>query len=98
MCINFHTHTYTHTTGQYERAYRTDPDNYLLCLCISLVYLSLASQRRHSLIKNTNALVVQAMAFLHKYYVLRGPCQETLYNIGRAFHQLGEVFLLYLLN
>ncbi|KAL5457215.1 hypothetical protein EMCRGX_G034460 [Ephydatia muelleri] len=77
----------------YERVYRTDPGNYLLCLCIAVVYLSLASQRRHSVIKNTNALVVQAMTFLHKYYTVRGHCQETLYNVGRAFHQLGQVHL-----
>ena len=32
---------------------------------------------------------LQASAFLYKYTKLRGRCQETLYNLGRAFHQLG---------
>ena len=39
------------------------------------------------------------MGFLHKYVRLRGKCQESMYNIGRAFHQLGNVvtglFILY---
>ena len=28
-------------------------------------------------------------AFLEMYMEMRGECQETYYNIGRAFHQLG---------
>lgn len=28
-------------------------------------------------------------AFLNLYLEARGECQESLYNIGRAFHQLG---------
>ena len=36
-------------------------------------------------------LFQQGMGFLHKYVRLRGKCQESMYNIGRAFHQLGAV-------
>jgi len=28
-------------------------------------------------------------AFLNLYIKLRGECQESFYNAGRAFHQLG---------
>ena len=35
------------------------------------------------------SLVVQACAFLNTYAHLRGYCQESSYNIGRAMHQLG---------
>ena len=35
------------------------------------------------------SLVVQACAFLNTYAHLRGHCQESNYNIGRAMHQLG---------
>lgn len=32
----------------------------------------------------------QSVSFLHKYLRLRGPCQESYYNIARLFHQLGN--------
>ena len=31
----------------------------------------------------------QACAFLNQYLQLRGSCQESYYNLGRAMHQLG---------
>ena len=34
---------------------------------------------------------LQAAGFLYKYTKLRGRCQETWYNLGRAFHQLGMI-------
>ena len=41
-------------------------------------------------------LVVQASAFLQNYAKLRGQCQETYYNLGRAMHQLGIYEFLYI--
>ena len=32
---------------------------------------------------------LQACAFLNTYLHLRGRCQESYYNLGRAMHQLG---------
>ncbi len=34
-------------------------------------------------------VVCQGFSFLWRYVDLRGHCQESLYNIGRALHQLG---------
>lgn len=36
---------------------------------------------------------VQGFSFLHRYLDLRGPCQETFYNLGRGLHQLGLLHL-----
>ena len=43
-------------------------------------------------------LVVQASAFLQNYAKLRGQCQETYYNLGRAMHQLGIYEFLYIMT
>ena len=32
---------------------------------------------------------MQACSFLNTYLHLRGRCQESYYNLGRAMHQLG---------
>lgn len=36
---------------------------------------------------------VQGFSFLHRYLGIRGPCQESYYNLGRGLHQLGLVHL-----
>ena len=35
----------------------------------------------------------QGIIFLFQYLGVRGECQEAFYNIGRAFHQLGQCAL-----
>ena len=37
------------------------------------------------------SLAHQMVAFLEKYIELRGECQESFYNFGRAFHTIGLV-------
>ena len=58
----------------------------IIALMLALTFTHMACQkfsaRKHS-------LVVQACAFLNTYSHLRGHCQETCYNLGRAMHQLG---------
>lgn len=57
----------------------------LLCAGISLVHL--ATQR---VSENQHWLATQAMAFLGRYLDARGSgCQEALFNVGRALHELG---------
>lgn len=36
---------------------------------------------------------VQGFSFLFRYLDLRGPCQESFYNLGRSLHQLGLLHL-----
>ncbi|CAB3989602.1 general transcription factor 3C polypeptide 3-like [Paramuricea clavata] len=38
-----------------------------------------------------NASIMQAFLFLYQYEGLRGKCQETDYNMGRSYHQIGLV-------
>ena len=35
-------------------------------------------------------ILLQGITFLFQYLGLRGHTQEAFYNIGRAFHQLGD--------
>lgn len=79
--------TYKHSLAEYITAFRSRPQEPFLSFCIGIVFIHLASQKfagkRHS-------LTVQACAFLNQYLELRGECQETYYNLGRAMHQLGQ--------
>jgi general transcription factor 3C polypeptide 3 (transcription factor C subunit 4) len=72
----------------YDQSYRRLPDDYLTCLCMGSVYFSMASQKWAT---DRNQLVLQGMGFFHKYLRLRGQCQESMYNLGRAFQQIGVV-------
>lgn len=38
-------------------------------------------------------VVLQGFSFLWRYVEFRGHCQESLYNLGRALHQLGLTHL-----
>lgn len=35
----------------------------------------------------------QGFSFLWRYMELRGVCQESMYNLGRALHQMGLTHL-----
>ena len=78
--------TYKYSLGEYMSAFKQDRNNPLIALMLGLTFTHMACQkfsaRKHS-------LVVQACAFLNNYAHLRGYCQESSYNIGRAMHQLG---------
>lgn len=79
--------TYKYSLGEYMSAFKQDRGkNPLVALMLGLTFIHMACQkfsaRKHS-------LVVQACAFLNTYVKLRGKCQETFYNLGRAMHQLG---------
>jgi general transcription factor 3C polypeptide 3 (transcription factor C subunit 4) len=82
------TNNYRFSLCLYEQAHRQLPSSYLTCLCIGCIYCNMASQKGST---QRNQLVLQGMGFLHKYLRLRGKCQESMYNLGRAFHQIGVV-------
>ena len=57
---------YSHVSGhykfalsQYEMAYRENKSDYLLVLCIAIVYINMACQTRQS--SNRNAIIVQVI-------------------------------------
>lgn len=40
-----------------------------------------------------HALILQGFSFLWRYVELRGECQESMFNLGRALHQMGLAHL-----
>ncbi|KAM3855228.1 general transcription factor 3C polypeptide 3 isoform 1-T1 [Vipera latastei] len=81
---------FKHALGQYVQAFRTNSDEPLYSLCIGLIFIHMASQKY---VLKRHALVIQGFSFLQRYLSLRGSCQESYYNLGRALHQLGLVHL-----
>lgn len=82
--------SFKHALGQYVQAFRANPDEPLYSLCIGLTFIHMASQKY---VLKRHALLVQGFSFLHRYLDLRGPCQESFYNLGRGLHQLGLLHL-----
>ena len=79
--------TYKHALAEYVAAFKASPEDPFLSLCIGVTFAHLASQKFAS---KRHSLTVQCIAFLKQYLDLRGACQESYFNLGRATHQLGE--------
>lgn len=86
-------------------AFKQDPNNPLIALLLGLTFIHLGCQKfsakKNSLVVQViqkywiikwfrkNLYFQQSCAFLNQYLQLRGPCQESYFNLGRAMHQLG---------
>nr|XP_053634455.1 general transcription factor 3C polypeptide 3-like isoform X2 [Cherax quadricarinatus] len=77
--------TYKYSLAEYTQAFKQDPLNPLIPLMLGLTFTHMACQKFSG---KKHSLVVQACAFLNTYVEMRGECQESMYNLGRAFHQL----------
>ncbi|XP_071869331.1 general transcription factor 3C polypeptide 3 [Bombus fervidus] len=79
--------TYKYALNDYISLFKVVPSA-LLALLIGVTLLQMACQKFSA---KKNQLVSQAIAFLKKYSQLRNEDgeQETYYNMGRAFHQIG---------
>ncbi|XP_031489895.1 uncharacterized protein LOC116257371 isoform X2 [Nymphaea colorata] len=75
---------------EYLEAYKLQPDNPLINLCVGTALINLALGLR---VQNKNQCVAQGLAFLYNYQHLSQNSQEALYNIARAFHHVGFVTL-----
>ncbi|XP_029307780.1 general transcription factor 3C polypeptide 3 isoform X2 [Cottoperca gobio] len=82
--------SFKHALGQYVQAFQTHPNNPLHSLCVGLTFFHMASQKY---VAKRHALVLQGFSFLWRYVELRGECQESMYNLGRALHQMGLAYL-----
>nr|XP_046237968.1 general transcription factor 3C polypeptide 3 isoform X2 [Scatophagus argus] len=82
--------SFKHALGQYVQAFQTHSDNPLHSLCVGLTLFHMASQKY---VAKRHALVLQGFSFLWQYVELRGECQESMYNLGRALHQVGLTHL-----
>uniref|UniRef100_A0A672YUC1 General transcription factor IIIC, polypeptide 3 n=1 Tax=Sphaeramia orbicularis TaxID=375764 RepID=A0A672YUC1_9TELE len=76
--------------GQYVQAFQSHACTPMYSLCVGLTYFHMASQKY---VAKRHALVLQGFSFLWRYVELRGECQESMYNLGRALHQMGLVHL-----
>ncbi|KAG8004570.1 General transcription factor 3C polypeptide 3 [Nibea albiflora] len=82
--------SFKHALGQYVQAFQTHPNNPLHSLCVGLTFFHMASQKY---VGKRHTLVLQGFSFLWRYVELRGECQESMYNLGRALHQMGLTHL-----
>ncbi|XP_071389265.1 general transcription factor 3C polypeptide 3 [Centroberyx affinis] len=82
--------SFKHALGQYVQAFRTHPSNPLYSLCVGLTFFHMASQK---FVAKRHPLLLQGFSFLWRYVELRGECQESMYNLGRALHQMGLAHL-----
>ncbi|XP_059183997.1 general transcription factor 3C polypeptide 3 [Centropristis striata] len=82
--------SFKHALGQYVQAFQTQPNNPLYSLCVGLTFFHMASQKY---VAKRHTLVLQGFSFLWRYVELRGECQESMYNLGRALHQMGLTHL-----
>ena len=78
--------TYKYSLGEYMNVYKVERNNPMVPLMLGVTFVHLACQKFSS---RKHSLVVQGCAFLQNYAKMRGNCQETCYNLGRAMHQLG---------
>ncbi|KAM9828933.1 general transcription factor 3C polypeptide 3 [Syngnathus typhle] len=82
--------SFKHALGQYIQAFQAQPDEPLHNLFVGLTFFHMASQKY---VAKRHLLVVQGFTFLRQYVELRGECQESMYNLGRALHQMGLTHL-----
>lgn len=81
---------YQAAAEEYLRAYKILPDSPFINLCVGIALINLAFDVR---LKNKQKCVVQGMTFLFQYLKLCGESQEALFNVARAYHQVGLVSL-----
>ncbi|KAJ3106947.1 transcription factor TFIIIC subunit tfc4 [Phlyctochytrium planicorne] len=78
--------SYSVAISYYARAFKQNPQDPILNMCLGIAYLHMAMQRR---VKNRQLRIVQGFTFLFRYFELQKGCMEACYNLGRAFHQVG---------
>ncbi|XP_020588869.1 general transcription factor 3C polypeptide 3 [Phalaenopsis equestris] len=75
---------------EYLLAYKLQPENPLINLCVGTALINLALGFR---VQNKLQCVVQGFAFLYNYLRICNNNQEALYNIARAYQHVGLVTL-----
>ncbi|OVA19138.1 Tetratricopeptide repeat-containing domain [Macleaya cordata] len=75
---------------EYLEAYKLQPDNSLINLCVGTALINLALGFR---LQNKHQCVAQGFAFLFNNFRLCENSQEALYNIARACQHVGLVTL-----
>ncbi|RUS74820.1 hypothetical protein EGW08_017410, partial [Elysia chlorotica] len=81
--------TYTQAVAEYMDVFKKMPDNDMVILCSAISLLHIASNAH---VVRKNNLILQITSLLNVYREMRGECQETYYNIGRAWNQMNIQF------
>jgi hypothetical protein len=100
--------------GEYHHARVLQPANPLLFLYLGIAYLAHAMKRTclkkkkclHSVSIHIHTFFSRAahiesskaFANLYNYYNALGGCREASYNLGRAYHQIGDWFIIQILS
>jgi len=83
---NFMTGNYKFALMQYYSLSKINPKEPLIPLMISTTLLHMTVQKTAT---HKTQMAIQSIAFMNRYMRLRGDCQESNYNMGRALHFLG---------
>lgn len=83
---SFITGTYKYALIEYLQIITEIPTNSLCHLMVAITIMHMVSQRTTS---NRLRLVLYMLGFIKKYVELRGRCQESYYNLARAYHFMG---------
>ncbi|GFR28158.1 general transcription factor 3C polypeptide 3 [Trichonephila clavata] len=78
--------TYKHALGEYMCILKEHPNDPFAIFCVGITFIHMACQKFAT---KRHFLTIQGFEFLVRYSKMKGENQETLYNIGRALHQLG---------
>ncbi|XP_076462088.1 general transcription factor 3C polypeptide 3-like [Babylonia areolata] len=77
--------SYRCALGEYMSVFQRTPTDPLISLCIGLCYFHICCQK---FTNRKDWLVLEGIAYMNTYLDLRGRCQESYYNLGRAMQQL----------
>ncbi|KAH7678957.1 TPR-like protein [Dioscorea alata] len=75
---------------EYLEAYKLQPENPLINLCVGTALINLALGHR---LRNKHQCIAQGLAFLYNYLRICNDSQDAMYNIARAYQHVGLVTL-----
>lgn len=69
----------------YLKALKHRPDDIVLNLCVGVAFIHRSQQKNDLRSEN----ITRGLAFLQKYTQLKGECEESWYNMARAYQHFG---------
>jgi len=82
--------SYMQALNYYSKAFKIAPEDPIINLSLGLVHLHRAMQRQAD---NRHLQIIQGLTFIFRYFKIMKGNQEACYNVARAFHQIGLLYL-----